>query len=281
MRQQEIITEPIVTDSVTPVPRRPRLVTHPIPANDRQRYFNHYWETRQLTSVDCRTRLRIGLIDRMLEHRAGQLLDVGCGRGSTAAFFAESGFDVTAVDLSPLAVEWTRRQHHKIRASVVDLETDPINGQFDVVLCLEVLQQVREPVKALQNLVGSLAGGGELYLSLPNEFHLARRLSILLGEVDFGGIEDSHIKLYTVAEHHRLIGGCGLEIIESRVQSVLPPRWWGGRPHAWCNRLATMMPGLFALSVVYKCRVGALSAPTALSHAREAAGAQNAPTQRG
>lgn len=257
MREQDIISEPIATDVVTPVTARPRLVTHPVPANDRQRYFDQYWETRQLTSVDRRTRLRIGLVDRMLGCRTGRLLDVGCGRGSAAAYFAESGFDVTAVDLSPLAVEWTRRQHHKIKAAVLDLESDPVNGQYDVVLCLEVLQQVREPVTALNKLVATLASGAELYLSLPNEFHLARRLNILRGKVDFGGIEDSHIKLYTVAEHHRLISACGLQVVESRVQSVIPPRWWGGRLHSWCNRLAAMLPGLFALSVVYKCTAGA------------------------
>lgn len=264
MREEEIITEPIATDVVTPVTSRPRLVTHPVPANDRQRYFDQYWATRQLTSVDRRTRLRIGLVDRMLGRRAGQLLDVGCGRGSAAAYFAESGFDVTAVDLSPLAVEWTRRQHHKIKATVLDLESDPVSGQFDVVLCLEVLQQVREPVTALNKLVATLAPGAELYLSLPNEFHLARRLNILRGRVDFGGIEDSHIKLYTIAEHRRLIAACGLQVVESRVQSVIPPRWWGGRLHSWCNRLATMMPGLFALSVIYKCTVGALREPSTL-----------------
>lgn len=254
MGEQQIITEPIITASVTQGSSRSRVVAHPIPANDRQRYFDHYWETRQLTTVDCRTRLRIGLIDRMLEHRSGTLLDVGCGRGSTAAYFAESGFDVTAVDLSPLAVEWTRRQHHKIRAAVVDLETEDITGTFDVVLCLEVLQQVREPTKSLQKLVGSLSDGGELYLSLPNEFHLVRRLNILRGKVDFGGIEDSHIKLYSVEEHRRLIAACGLEVVESRVQSVIPPRCLGGRPHAWCNRLASVFPGPLALSVIYKCR---------------------------
>jgi 2-polyprenyl-3-methyl-5-hydroxy-6-metoxy-1,4-benzoquinol methylase len=256
MREQEIITEPIVTESVTPVTARARLVTRPVAVNDRQRYFDHYWETRRLATVDSRTRLRIGLIDQMLGHRSGHMLDIGCGRGSAAAYFAECGFDVAAVDLSPLAVEWTRRQHHKIHAAVVDLECDPINGRFDVILCLEVLQQIRQPVEALQTLVNTLGDNGELYLSLPNEFHLARRLDILRGKVDFGGIEDSHIKLYSVAEHQRLIASCGLEVVARRVQSVIPPRWWGGRPHAWCNRLATMMPGLFALSVVYKCRVG-------------------------
>lgn len=273
MREDQIITEPVVTEAVAPASSRQRIVTRPVPANDRQRYFDHYWETRQLTSVDRRTRLRISLIDHMLEHRSGPMLDVGCGRGCTASYFAESGYDVTAIDLSPLAVEWTRRQHHAIHASVVDLECDPVPGRFDVILCLEVLQQVREPIIALQKLVGALNDGGELYLSLPNEFHLARRLDILRGKIDFGGIEDSHIKLYSVTEHHRLIAACGLLIEDVRVQSVIPPRWWGGHLHTVGNRMAKRVPGLLALSVIYKCRVGRLSRPTALASPAATVGA--------
>ena len=130
--RDDVITEPTVIDAIVPPQGRHRAVTIPAPITDRQRYFDHYWDTRNLSTVDHRTRLRIGLVHTLLTHRTGNLLDVGCGRGCTAAHFAESGFDVTAIDLSPMAVEWTRRQHPKIRASVVDLELDSVIGHFDL-----------------------------------------------------------------------------------------------------------------------------------------------------
>jgi 2-polyprenyl-3-methyl-5-hydroxy-6-metoxy-1,4-benzoquinol methylase len=222
-------------------------------AADRRQYFDRYWETRQLKTVDHRTRLRIGIVDRMLTHRAGSLLDVGCGRGCVASYFAERGFDVSAIDLSPMAVEWTKRQHHKIRAAVVDLEFEPIHGRIDVVLCLEMLQQVRDPIKALSKLAAALADGGEIIVSLPNEFHLVRRLDILRGRVNFGGVEDSHIKLFTVAEQRRLLEMCGLTVTKMQTQSIVPPRWGNCRWHNLMNRLSNRFPSLFALSVVYRC----------------------------
>jgi SAM-dependent methyltransferase len=225
---------------------------------ERQRFIDHYWETRDLRTVDHRTRLRIAVVDRLLTHRRGRLLDVGCGRGCVAAYFAENGFDVTAIDLSPMAVEWTRRQHHRIRAEVLDLESEPVTGSYDVILCLEVLQQVRDPDRVLSKLAYALSEEGELIVSLPNEFHLARRLNILRGYIDFGGFDESHIRLYTVAEHRRLLLKCGLDTVAVRCQSIVPPRWWAGRLHVWGNRLAAKWPELFALSVIYKCRARSL-----------------------
>ena len=239
-----------VTKSQEVVPQKRSDV---VPAShiDKRAAFDHYWETRHLPSVDLRTRLRIAIVESMLAGKGGTLLDVGCGRGSVAAHFAELGYNVTGVDISPLAVRWTERQHPMIKAAVLDLESEPITGTFDTILCLEVLQQVRTPVDVLGKLRDALTPGGCLIVSLPNEFHLARRLNILLGRVNFGGIEDTHIKLYTPREHRRLFDVCGLTIQSMNVQSIVPPRWAGGSLYRTSAPLARALPGLFALSCVY------------------------------
>jgi 2-polyprenyl-6-hydroxyphenyl methylase/3-demethylubiquinone-9 3-methyltransferase len=237
-------------------PCPPTGLTETESRHDKRRQFDHYWETRNLTTTDQRTRLRLALVESMLSHRDGRVLDVGCGRGVVAAHFAERGFDVTAADVSPTAIEWTRRQHPAIKTAVVDLETEDIAGSYDIIVCLEVLQQVRHPVDVLRRLAGALNPGGEMIVSLPGEFHLARRLAILCGRIDFGGIEDTHIKLYTPAEHRRLFAACGLVVKQSGAQSIIPPRWWRGCLHSWANRLAVRWPGLFALSVVYRLTDG-------------------------
>jgi SAM-dependent methyltransferase len=169
-----------------------------------------------------------------------------------AAHFAESGFSVTAVDISPLAVRWTERQHPVITAAVLDIENEPIRGSFDSILCLEVLQQVRNPIDVLRKLRDAMAPNGCLIVSLPNEFHLARRLSILLGRVNFGGIEDTHIKLYTPREHRLLFARCGLVVEMVGTQSIMPPRWFNGRLHDLTAPLAQHWPSMFALSCVYR-----------------------------
>jgi len=233
-----------------------RAVPRPALAPDKRAVFDHYWETRDLSSVDRRTRLRIAIVEALLNGRKGRLLDVGCGRGTVAAHFAELGHQVTAIDISPLAIRWTERQNPHIKAAVLDLESEPLTGEFETILCLEVLQQVRNPVDVLAKLRDALVPGGALIVSLPNEFHLARRLAILLGRVDFGGVDDTHIKLYTPAEHRRLFAACGLRIKKSQSQSIIPPRWGDGSLHRALNPVADRFPALLALSTVYLLKPG-------------------------
>jgi SAM-dependent methyltransferase len=223
-------------------------------ASEKSRLFDQYWESRNLRSVDERTRRRVALIEEMLTDTPGRLLDVGCGRGTVAAHFAEHGWNVSASDVSPLALEWTSRNCPSVRTVLCDLEQDFVSDEYDTVLCLEVLQQVRQPTEVLKRLSDAVRPGGSLIVSLPNEYHLQRRLSVLFGRVDFGGIEDTHIKLYSVSEHKRLFAACGLSICDSRVQSIIPPRWFDGRAHIAGNVLAGLLPGLFALSVIYSLK---------------------------
>ncbi|GAB4325265.1 MAG: hypothetical protein Kow0074_18830 [Candidatus Zixiibacteriota bacterium] len=230
--------------------------THaPVEPPDKRVEFDHYWETRNLRSVDLRTRRRIAIIESMLSAVPGTMLDVGCGRGTVAAHFAENGYSVTAIDISPLAVRWTKRQHPVIKACVLDIENEPLTGPYDVILCLEVLQQVRHPIDAVMKMRDALSPDGCLIVSLPNEFHLARRLAILAGMVTFGGIDDTHIKLYTPREHRRLFERCGLTIEMTGTQSIVPPRWLNGKLHDWTAPLAQAWPSLFALSCVYRLSV--------------------------
>ena len=79
----------------------------------------------------------IGAAD--LRHK--RVLDVGCGRGGTAALIAEL-FDaeVTGVDLAPEAVAFCRRTHRQrgIRFEVGDAENLPVDdASFDVVTNIE------------------------------------------------------------------------------------------------------------------------------------------------
>src|SRR5256885_1936329 len=38
-----------------------------------------------------------------------RMLELGCGRGSISAYFADAGFDCTLMDISPSAIEAARR----------------------------------------------------------------------------------------------------------------------------------------------------------------------------
>ena len=58
---------------------------------------------------------------------------------------------------------------------------------------------------------------------LPNEFHLARRCSILFGRSDLGEPSDSHLKFFTPARARELARACGFDVRERVYTSIVPP----------------------------------------------------------
>lgn len=185
-------------------------------------YFDRYWITREYQRTDRRTMERAHLVWSRLARRRGRALDIGCGRGLFASFLSDQGLTVDATDISPQAVEFTAQRG--VNAWVMDLERETPEGQWDLVFCMEVLQQVRDPEDVLSRLSGVLRPEGELVLSLPNEFHVSRRFSILFGRPDLGDPADSHLKFFTPARARALARACGFEVREAVHTSIVPPR---------------------------------------------------------
>jgi tellurite methyltransferase len=73
-----------------------------------------------------------------------KLLDLGCGEGRNAVYFAKYGFEVVGVDLSAAGLEKTRRYAEEIGVHVRTIQADIINyqitGTFDVIFSTGTLQ---------------------------------------------------------------------------------------------------------------------------------------------
>ncbi|MCC6491486.1 MAG: class I SAM-dependent methyltransferase [Pirellulales bacterium] len=84
-------------------------MTEPSHWNDRYRDNNLPWDTGQPSSE----------LQRVLTQHAikpCRALEIGCGTGTNCVWLAQQGFDVTGVDLAPLAVE---RAQQRARAAEV------------------------------------------------------------------------------------------------------------------------------------------------------------------
>jgi SAM-dependent methyltransferase len=103
---------------------------------------------------------------------AGRALDAGCGHGAETLWLAASGWQVTAVDFSPTALEIARSTAEAIGAHVSGriewVEGDlgswtPAPRAFDLVTCLYV--HVEGSVTEMVGRLGSgVASGGTLFL---------------------------------------------------------------------------------------------------------------------
>lgn len=95
-----------------------------------------------------------------------RVLDLGCGHGVFGGELKQLGCSVTFAD----AENYLLPGHRGDPFLTVDLDRDELTGlgTFDLVICSNVLEHLREPRRFLQRAERLLAPGGRLYLSWTN-----------------------------------------------------------------------------------------------------------------
>ncbi len=102
----------------------------------------------------------------------GKVLDVGCGPGVLAQDMRERGCTYWGIDISTRMLD-VARSHFDKDDRVHFLHGDAMRLDFpscffDAVLCLGVIDMLRDPRQAMREIIRVLKPGGTLIISLPN-----------------------------------------------------------------------------------------------------------------
>ena len=111
-------------------------------------------------------------------------LDVGCGAGLLTEPLARLGAKVTGIDASPEVIA-VAREHAAGAALEITYrsgDVQQLEGQFDLVTAMEVIEHVADPEAFLKALASRLAPDGLLVLSTPNATGWSKLLMITIGE---------------------------------------------------------------------------------------------------
>jgi 2-polyprenyl-3-methyl-5-hydroxy-6-metoxy-1,4-benzoquinol methylase len=136
-----------------------------------------------------------------------RVLDTACGEGYGSEVLSRSAASVLGVDANPEAYEHARlrytRQNLSFERGVVDAHGEP--GAYDVIVFLQTIEHVQDPVAVLEHFRAVSAPGAVVYVSTPNLLTLAP-----------AGAEKSdnpwHIKEYRAHEFQALCSSVFAEV---------------------------------------------------------------------
>ena len=100
------------------------------------------------------------------------ILDVGCGSGRDANYFAKQGYDVTAIDASAGLIQWAQKHHMSSRIGWVHLDFSSIENRAwenkftGIWACASLLHvPFLELPFIINSLLDTLTDDGGMYLS--------------------------------------------------------------------------------------------------------------------
>ncbi|MHB8469189.1 MAG: class I SAM-dependent methyltransferase [Gaiellaceae bacterium] len=177
-----------------------------------------------------------------------RVLDVGCSSGYLAGPLVERGNVVVGLELDPAAAR--EAEEHCERVLIGDVETMALPlepGSFDVVLCGDVVEHLRDPVRALARLRPLLRPGGLLVVSTPNVANWALRLALLAGRwryTDRGVLDRTHTHLFTRRTLAEALAEAGYRVL--RIDFTVPVPGDSDVLDAAARAVGRLRPTLFA-----------------------------------
>jgi 2-polyprenyl-3-methyl-5-hydroxy-6-metoxy-1,4-benzoquinol methylase len=155
-----------------------------------------------------------------------RVLDVGCSSGYLAAPLAERGNTIVGIELDADAAREAEAYCERVLVGdIMSMELPLEPGSFDVVLCGDIVEHLRDPVAALARLRPFLRPGGRLVLSTPNVANWAVRLGLLAGRWDYtdrGLLDRTHVHLFTRRSLAAAVEQAGYRVLDLDFTSPAP-----------------------------------------------------------
>ncbi len=157
------------------------------------------------------------------------VLDVGCAVGALGRYLSQANRCVVdGIEANVDAAETARPYYREI--FTLDLESDDIKDaltgrRYDVIVCADVLEHLRDPGELLKTLSPLLASDGQLLISIPNVGHVGVVMELLDGDFRYreeGILDATHLRFFTRRSLLRMLDEHGLhaEIVDTTVTDL-------------------------------------------------------------
>lgn len=152
------------------------------------------------------------------------VLDVGCScgdLGSSLKMYRNS--ELYGLEYDADAIEIAKKTGVYKEIHQVDLDSFSVDDfeyykeKFDYILCGDVLEHLRFPLKILKLLAQYLKKDGFFVASIPNVAHTSIKANLLVNDFTYtpvGLLDETHVHLFTDKSIAKLFAEAGLEIID-------------------------------------------------------------------
>jgi 2-polyprenyl-3-methyl-5-hydroxy-6-metoxy-1,4-benzoquinol methylase len=147
------------------------------------------------------------------------ILEIGCGTGSTLRHLKEAGLCrwAAGVELFADAAEEAKKNIDlALQGNIEQMELPFHAGQFDVILCLDVLEHLVDPWAVIKKLDPLLKPGGAIVASIPNvRFYKVPLQLLFKGRWEYkneGILDRTHLRFFTFESARKLLEVSGLKV---------------------------------------------------------------------
>jgi SAM-dependent methyltransferase len=128
-----------------------------------------------------------------------RILDVGCAEGTLVKELSKRGHDVTGTDIVPM------------NGSIyLDIEQTALAEKFDLIYFLDVLEHLRNPTAALDNLRKMISDNGLIIIYTPNSNYWKRVIYNWTCKHWKGYHSSLHLSIWDFDQLHQTLAFCGL-----------------------------------------------------------------------
>jgi SAM-dependent methyltransferase len=165
----------------------------------------------------------------LLPPKVSQILDVGAGVGATLrwlkSIYPEA--TTTGLELNPaLKLDLEKNADIAIIGDIRDCFQQL--SEYDLILCLDVLEHLTDSVDTLKTLSTRLRPAGHVIVSVPNIAHLSVSVPLLLRRrfayQDAGILDRTHLRFFVEATAIDLLNEAGFRVTNGMISGVQGPR---------------------------------------------------------
>lgn len=197
---------------------------------------NYNWEEPKTCAHDYLVGTLVRTLDRVNVPETAQILDAGCGGGYVMSELYRRGYEnVWGVDASASGIETSQKSFPEIkdRFEIHDAYEDGLpnlfpEGDYDLVISVEVIEHLYSPKKYLENINRWLKPGGHVLITTPYHGYLKNLAIALINGFDFhfnplwdGG----HVKFFSKNTICKILRDTNFEPIDFTGSGRLPYLW--------------------------------------------------------